>query len=179
MKRNRIMDRYGKFCAIRFWIGLCFSLFFTLFICCPGCTQKAEMDSLLKEDIDPTTLLWYTHPADKWQNALPVGNGRLGAMVFGRTDEEKIQFNEETYWSGRPYSQTAGGGFEALPEIQKLIFQGKYIQAHKLFGRHLMGYPVEQQKYQSFGDLIIDFQSGGEVTGYVHRLDLDRAIITT
>jgi alpha-L-fucosidase 2 len=179
MKRNKIMDGYGRFFAVKFRIGLCFSLFFALFLCCSNCTQKAEMGSLSKEDIDPTTLLWYTHPADKWQNALPVGNGRLGAMVFGLTEEEKIQFNEETYWSGGPYSQTAKGGFQALPEIQKLVFQGKYIQAHKLFGRHLMGYPVEQQKYQSFGDLIIDFQTEGEVTDYIHRLDLDRAIVTT
>lgn len=137
------------------------------------------MKKVSKEDFNPSTLLWYTHPADKWENALPVGNGRLGAMVFGQTDEEKIQFNEETYWSGGPYSQTVQGGYKALPEIQQLIFQGKYIQAHKLFGRYLMGYPVEQQKYQSFGDLILKFSSEGETKNYTHRLDLDRAIVTT
>ena len=59
---------------------------------------------------DSTTLLFYTHPADKWENALPVGNGRLGAMVFGKTDEETIQLNEDTYWSGGPYSTTVTGG---------------------------------------------------------------------
>ncbi|UCE43314.1 MAG: glycoside hydrolase N-terminal domain-containing protein [Candidatus Aminicenantes bacterium] len=63
--------------------------------------------------------------------------------------------------------------------MQKLIFQGKYIQAHKLFGRNLMGYPVEQQKYQSFGDLILKFSGEGEARNYTHRLDLDRAIVTT
>jgi alpha-L-fucosidase 2 len=126
--------------------------------------------------INPTTLLWYTRPADRWENALPVGNGRLGAMVFGKTDEEKIQFNEETYWSGGPYSQTVKGGYRALPEIQKLIFDGNYIKAHKLFGRYLMGYPVEQQKYQSLGDLILKFAPGGEVKNYRLELDLDSAI---
>ena len=91
-------------------------------------------------------LLWLTHPADKWENAFPVGNGRLGAMVFGRTDEEQIQLNEDTYWSGGPYSTVVKGGYQALPELQKLVFDGQYKQAHILFGRRLMGYPVEQQK---------------------------------
>ena len=75
---------------------------------------------------DPTTVLWYAHPAEKWENALPVGNGRLGAMVFGKTDEERIQLNEETLWSGGPYSTTVKGGYKALPEIQKLVFEGKW-----------------------------------------------------
>ena len=110
------------------------------------------------KDINPTSTLWYKQPADKWESALPVGNGRLGAMVFGKTDVEKIQFNEETYWSGGPYTTTVKGGYKVLPEIQKLIFEGEYYKAHRLFGRHLMGYPVEQQKYQSTGDLILKFK---------------------
>src|SRR4029453_1511064 len=83
---------------------------------------------------DPTTLLHYTHPADKWENAFPVGNGRLGAMVFGRTDEEQIQINEDTYWSGGPYSTVVKGGAQVLPELQRLVFDGKYKEAHVLFG---------------------------------------------
>jgi alpha-L-fucosidase 2 len=128
---------------------------------------------------NPATLLWYTHPADKWENALPVGNGRLGAMVFGKTDEEQIQINEETYWSGGPYSTTVKGGYKALPEIRKLIFDGELIRAHRLFGRHLMGYPVEQQKYQSLGNLVLKFAGGDAVGTYRHELDLDTAIATT
>jgi alpha-L-fucosidase 2 len=124
-----------------------------------------------------TTMLWYDHPALKWENALPVGNGRLGAMVFGRTDAERIQFNEETYWSGGPYSQTVKGGSGHLSEIQKLVFEGKYKEAHKLFGRYLMGYPVEQQKYQSMGDVILTFDRKGEVKNYRLELDLDSAIV--
>jgi len=128
-------------------------------------------------DITPTTTLWYNHPALKWENALPVGNGRLGAMVFGKTDVERIQFNEETYWSGGPYSQTVKGGARYLPEIQKLVFEGKYKDAHKLFGRYLMGYPVEQQKYQAMGDIILKFDAKGEVKNYRLELDLDSAIV--
>jgi alpha-L-fucosidase 2 len=128
---------------------------------------------------DSTSQLWYTHPADKWENALPVGNGRLGAMVFGKTDEEQIQLNEDTYWSGGPYSTTVPGGYKALPEIRKRIFDGDLIGAHRLFGRFLMGYPVEQQKYQSLGTLVLRFVTGGGVKAYRHELDLDTAVATT
>ena len=123
--------------------------------------------------------VWSSHPAAKWEDALPVGNGRLGAMVFGKADEERIQFNEETTWSGGPYSTTVKGGYKALPEIQQLIFDEKPIQAHRLFGRYLMGYPVEQQKYQALGDLVLKFAPEGEAKNYRHELDLDTAVVTT
>ncbi|UCE40064.1 MAG: glycoside hydrolase N-terminal domain-containing protein [Candidatus Aminicenantes bacterium] len=87
-----------------FWTRIWLGMFFMLLVFCSVCTKTNNLEKLSEEDIDPTTLLWYTHPADKWENAFPVGNGRLGAMVFGRTYEEMIQFNEETYWSGGPYS---------------------------------------------------------------------------
>ncbi|MEO8361467.1 MAG: glycoside hydrolase family 95 protein, partial [Vicinamibacteria bacterium] len=126
-----------------------------------------------------SSLVWFAHPAEKWENALPVGNGRLGAMVFGKTDEEQIQLNEDTYWSGGPYSTTRTGGHKDLAEIRRLIFAGELVQAHKLFGRSMMGYPVEQQKYQSLGNLMLKFPAGGQVRDYRHELDLDTAIATT
>jgi len=126
---------------------------------------------------DPATVLWYTHPAQKWENALPVGNGRLGAMVFGKTDEERIQLNEDTLWSGGPYSSVVKGGAAALPEIQRLVFEGKWRQAHKAFGRSLMGYPVEQMKYQSLGDLVLAFPDAGPTADYRLELDLDEAVV--
>jgi alpha-L-fucosidase 2 len=128
---------------------------------------------------DPTTIVWSVRSAEKWENAFPVGNGRLGAMVFGKTDEERIQLNEETYWSGGPYSTVVKGGFKALPEIQKLVFDGQYKLAHILFGRNLMGYPIEQQKFQALGNLVIQFPTEGAATGYRHELDLDTAVDTT
>ncbi len=123
--------------------------------------------------------VWSDRPADKWENAFPVGNGRLGAMVFGRTDRERIQLNEETYWTGGPYSTVFPGGAEALPEIRKLVFDGDLKPAHILFGRRLMGRPVEQQKYQSLGELVLTFAGTGAVTDYRHLLDLDAAVDTT
>jgi alpha-L-fucosidase 2 len=126
-----------------------------------------------------SSILWYSHPAEKWENALPLGNGRLGAMVFGKTDEETIQLNEDTYWSGGPYSTTVKGGYRALPQIRQLIFDGQLVAAHRLFGRHLMGYPVEQQKYQALGSLAITLPATGPIRDYRHQLDLATAIDTT
>ena len=152
-----------------------FTVLVALFFLNSGCRSRpGESRETVK--VNPASTLWYRHPAEKWENALPVGNGRLGAMVFGKVDEERIQFNEETYWSGGPYSQTVKGGYTMLPEIQSLIFKGEYLKAHKLFGRYLMGYPVEQQKYQSTGDLILKLNHGPEVENYRLELDLRKAI---
>ena len=129
-----------------------------------------------QQKFDPATLMWYDAPAEAWEEALPVGNGRLGAMVFGKHDEERIQINEETYWSGGPYSTVVEGGAEALPKIQELLFEGKPVEAHRLFGRHLMGYPVEQQKYQSLANLHLFFEGQGEIRDYKRWLDLETGI---
>lgn len=120
--------------------------------------------------------MWYTKPSNEWEEALPVGNGRLGAMVFGGVDEERIQLNEESYWTGGPYTTVVEGGHKILPEIQKLIFDGNPIEAHKLFGRHLMGYPVEQQKYQSLANLHLFFEKEQDAQNYTRWLDLSTGI---
>lgn len=133
-------------------------------------------DAIDSKDFNPATLLWYESPAETWEEALPVGNGRLGAMVFGSYGEERIQLNEETYWSGGPYSTVVEGGAEYLPEIQKALFEGEPLKAHKLFGRHLMGYPVEQQKYQSLANLHLFFENQKEVTGYKRWLNLETGV---
>jgi alpha-L-fucosidase 2 len=140
------------------------------------CQNIPISNSINAKDFDPSTLLWYKAPASVWEEAMPVGNGRLGAMVFGKNGEERIQLNEETYWSGGPYSTVVKGGYKVLPEIQKNIFEGNPIKAHKLFGRNLMGYPVEQQKYQSFANLILSFKNEKEVTDYKRWLDLKTGI---
>jgi alpha-L-fucosidase 2 len=128
------------------------------------------------KNFDPATFMWYTSPAEDWEDALPVGNGRLGAMVFGGVDEERIQFNEDTYYSGGPYNSVVKGGYKILPEIQELLFKGKPIEAHKLFGRHLLGYPVEQQKYQCLGNLHLFYKKGQDYTNYKRWLVLSTGI---
>lgn len=130
------------------------------------------------KQFDPSTLIWFNKPAAKWEEALPVGNGRLGAMVFGSPAQERIQLNEDTYWTGGPYSSAVKGAYKALPQVQKLVFDGKYLEAHNLFGRTMMGYPVEQQKYQSLGNLVLFFK-GGYITRYKRWLDLTTGITAT
>jgi len=152
-------------------LTLCIGI--TMHVNCQESDISARID---KKDFNPSTLLWYDSPAEKWEEALPVGNGRLGAMVFGRYGEERIQLNEETYWSGGPYSTVVEGGAEVLPDIQKYIFEGEPLKAHKLFGRYLMGYPVEQQKYQSLANLHLFFENQEEVTGYKRWLDLETGV---
>ena len=125
---------------------------------------------------DPATIMWYAQPAAKWNQALPVGNGRLGAMVFGAADCERLQLNEQTIWTGGPYDPTHPGGPEALPEIRRLIFAGKFSDAHKLFDKTMMGEPVEQMKYQPLGNLYLTFPGHTGVTNYRRQLDLDTAI---
>jgi len=150
-------------------------LFYCLFF--PLClfAQNNVSEQIKNKTFNPSSLLWYSQPAAKWEEALPIGNGRLGAMVFGKTDEERIQLNEDTYWSGGPYSTVVKGGAKMLPEIQKLVFEGKIFDANKLFGRFIMGYPVEQQKYQSLADLIITF-SHKNAGDYRRWLDLKTGV---
>ncbi len=141
-------------------------------------TPTAAQLTVNNRAINPSTLLWFSSPATKWDEALPVGNGRLGAMVFGTLEEERIQLNENTYWSGGPYSTVVAGGHKSLPEIQRLVFEGRNFDAHNLFGRKLMGYPVEQQKYQSLANLHLTFSHGGKVTDYQRALDLETGTTT-
>jgi len=122
------------------------------------------------------TTLWYAQPATKWVEALPVGNGRLGAMVFGGTASERINLNEQTIWTGGPYDPSRTGGPEALPEIRRLVFANKNREAEALFNQTMMGKPVEQMKYQPLGDLLLEFPGHDAATDYHRDLDLNQAV---
>ncbi|HUT58169.1 MAG TPA: glycoside hydrolase family 95 protein [Phycisphaerae bacterium] len=124
-------------------------------------------------------ILWYTRPAEEWFEALPLGNGRLGAMVFGRVPRERLLLNEETIWTGGPYDPSQEVEPGALEEIRRLIFAGEHFKAHYLFGRTMMGRPVEQMKYQPLGNLWLEFPGHEEVADYRRQLDLDSAIACT
>lgn len=141
---------------------------------------KAQTDnayqSIQNKSFDPATLLWYNAPAKEWNGALPVGNGRLGAMVFGNPENERIQFNEETYWSGGPYSSVIKGGAKMLPKVQQLVFEEKWQEAQKVFGRNMIGHPVEQQKYQPMGNVIFEFYKSSKADNYRRWLDLKTGI---
>ena len=153
-----------------------FSTLLVVFVSHLFAQQKDIPDLINAKSFDPATLLWYTTAASKWDEALPVGNGRLGAMVFGKSGEERIQLNEETYWSGGPYSTVVKGGYKVLPDIQKKVFEEKYLAAHNLFGRNLMGYPVEQMKYQCLANLHLFFKNQDSITNYKRWLDMETGI---
>ena len=147
---------------------------FLFFFCHYVGAQDIYFDQRIQDSsFNPSTTLLYSEPAKKWEDATPIGNGRLGAMVFGKYGEERIQLNEETYWSGGPYSTVVKGGAKVLPDIQRMVFEEKYLQAHNLFGRFLMGYPVEQQKYQGFANLHLFFKNQENVSNYARWLDLE------
>ena len=124
-------------------------------------------------------LLWYEKPAEVWTEALPVGNGRLGAMVFGGIDRERIQLNEETLWDGGPRDTHNPKALAALPKVQRLLFDDQHEAATQLAGETMLGVPERIKSYQSLGDLILRFSHDAEPTDYRRALDLDTGIATT
>ena len=120
--------------------------------------------------------LWYNKPGEVWTDALPVGNGRLGAMIYGKTENEIIQFNEETLWSGQPHDYTNKGASKYLPELRELLFEGKQAEAHKLGNDHFMSNPIGQQCYLPFGEVHMVFHDHKNATNYYRALDLNEAI---
>jgi alpha-L-fucosidase 2 len=124
--------------------------------------------------------LWYDHPAEQWEEALPIGNGRLGAMVFGTPVTEHLQLNEGTVWAGEPGNNIPGGFKEILPEVRRLIFEGKYKEAQNLVMTRIPRRAPDNlnygMPYQPVGDLWIDFPGQGKITNYYRDLDIASSI---
>jgi alpha-L-fucosidase 2 len=122
--------------------------------------------------------LWYDSPASEWNQALPIGNGRLGGMVFAGVSEERIQLNEDTFWSGGPYDPTNSEARQYLSVVRQLISEGKYEEAQKVADEKMMGRPRHLQAFQPLADLRIALPGNGEASVYRRELDLGRAIVT-
>ena len=123
--------------------------------------------------------LWYRQPAKEWVEALPVGNGRLGAMIFGGTAEERIQFNEATLWVGEPRDYSHPGAANHLAAIRQLLFDGKQKEAEQLAMKEFMSLPLRQMPYQPFGNVRLQFPGHESATDYRRELNLDEAIART
>jgi alpha-L-fucosidase 2 len=123
--------------------------------------------------------LWYERPAAQWMEALPVGNGRLGAMVYGRPAQERLQLNEDTLYAGGPYRFDNPGFKASLPEVRKLIDAGRFKEATDLVGQAMIAKPATQMPYGAAGDLLLDFHGLKEAMDYRRTLDLDSAVATT
>jgi alpha-L-fucosidase 2 len=122
-------------------------------------------------------VLWYRQPAKVWNEALPIGNGRLGAMVFGGVENERIQLNEDTVWAGQKSDRNNPLGAKAIPEIRRLLFAGKPNEALALAETDVISVPKRLPPYQCLGDLLLKFAPTGEVRNYRRELDLDSGIV--
>jgi alpha-L-fucosidase 2 len=122
--------------------------------------------------------LWYRQPAAVWTEALPVGNGRLGAMVFGGAPADRLQLNEESVWAGFPRDRNNAAALEALPEVRRLLFEGRNQEAAALAERTMLAIPRRVDSYQPLGDLHLTLNHAAEPAGYRRALDLDSGIAT-
>src|ERR1035437_579168 len=120
-------------------------------------------------------VLWYDKPAQVWTEALPLGNGRLGAMVFGNPGTEQIQLNEATIWAGKPNNNANPEALLNIPNVRELVFAGKYLEAQTLATEKVMSNTNSGMPYQTFGDLRISFPGHTRYTDYYRELSLDSA----
>lgn len=146
----------------------CLLIFFTA-LTLAGSAQKQPFSS---------ASLWYEHPAADWNEALPVGNGRLGAMIFGQVETERLQLNESSVWAGEPEDFINPAAREVLPLVRMMLFSGQYAEAQKLAQERMMGHKPTHSRYQTLGDLYIDFgkEHAAQITDYQRYLDIDSAL---
>jgi alpha-L-fucosidase 2 len=123
-------------------------------------------------------VLWYRQPAEKWLEAMPVGNGIMGAMVFGGAQRERIALNECTFWSGRPHDYNDPQAIKYFPQIRDLVFAGKFQEAEKMADGHFYGVPATQQAYQPLGDLLLFFDGVEKADDYRRELDMEAGVAT-
>ncbi|MDR0949624.1 MAG: glycoside hydrolase family 95 protein [Lachnospiraceae bacterium] len=122
--------------------------------------------------------LWYESPATQWEEALPLGNGRLGAMIFGGAQQERFQVNEESIWNGAPSNRNNPDALDRLPKIRELLLAGRITEAQRLMHLSLSGCPSWMSPYQTLGDVWLAFAPMGEITHYERSLNLDDALHT-
>ncbi|UQU67702.1 glycoside hydrolase N-terminal domain-containing protein [Couchioplanes caeruleus] len=145
-----------------------------------GWTADAQAGPAASARAADDLMLRYDEPAgSEWLRALPVGNGRLGAMVFGAVDTERLQLNEDTVWAGGPYDSANSRGTAALPEIRRRVFADQWTQAQDLINQTMLGNPSGELAYQPVGNLRLAFGTAGAAGQYERTLDLTTAIATT
>ncbi|MBN1803713.1 MAG: glycoside hydrolase family 95 protein [Sedimentisphaerales bacterium] len=147
--------------------AMLFSFSFLLF----NVNLQAQSSSLLK--------LWYNQPASRWVEAIPVGNGRLGAMVFGNPSKEVIQLNEDTVWAGQPYRNDNPDAREALPKVRQLIFEGRYKEAQDIVNQKFISRNSQGMPYQTTGNLELLFPGHENFTNYYRELNIETAVTST
>ena len=128
----------------------------------------------------PALKLWYNKPSGTtWENALPIGNGRLGAMIYGNVEQETIQLNEHTVWSGSPNRNDNPLALDSLDIIRKLIFEGRQKEAERIVNRVIITKKSHGQKFEPVGSLQLAFAGQENYTNYSRELDIERAVTKT
>ena len=147
---------------VSWFVGICLSVI--------QASPAQAVDSTEGEAVSPRgeMVLWYRQPGERWLEGMPLGNGILGARVFGRVSQERIALNEGTFWSGRPHDYDDPEAHKYFPQIRDLVFAGKSREAEKMVDEHFFGIPSAQQAYQPLGDLLLSFEGTGAATDY-HR----------
>jgi alpha-L-fucosidase 2 len=144
---------------------------------CIAVASLVVLNSLAPAQTPASSLvLWYRQPARQWTDALAVGNGRLGGMVFGGIERERIQINEETVWAGGSWDPNNPEALQALPEVRRLLFEGKPVEAAKLAEAKMMSRPLRQPPYQTLGNLWLEMPGLKDVSDYRRDLDIDTGI---
>src|ERR1039458_10131613 len=121
-------------------------------------------------------VVWYQHPAERWMEASPLGNGLTGAMVFGGTKTERIALNNSSFWGGKPHDYDDPNAGPYFEQIKALMADQKFQDAEKMADAHFWGIPKAQSAYQPLGDLSLSFDGIGDVTDYRRELDMETGI---
>lgn len=164
--------------AIKTHISMTFKIAVFLALCSVFGSQWSLSQETTPATNASSNVLWWSKPAEKWQEAVPIGNGRLGAMVFGGLGNERLQLNEGTLWAGGPYDPVNPEAKDALPLVRKLVNEGKYRDAASLLSAKVMAKPLGQMPYQTVGDVDLTFPSSTHATDYRRELNLDNAVAT-
>jgi alpha-L-fucosidase 2 len=125
---------------------------------------------------DASNKLWYRQPADAWTEALPIGNGRIGAMVYGGIGRERLQLNDDTLYAGGPYDPSSADALAALPRVRELIAAGRYKEAQDLANQQMMAKPLRMPSYQTVGELVLNSGVSSFSSDYRRELDIDAAL---
>lgn len=148
------------------FIGSILLLIFTSSII--SCSEESKT-------IPHTSVFYMNKPAENWNEAIPIGNGRLGGMIWGGIKQERIQTNDDTFWSGEPRNVQNPGAAQSLPEIRQLLMDRKHSEAQKLINSKMLG--PNNQSYMPLADIVLDFPSG-DFTDYRRELDMNRGVVT-
>jgi alpha-L-fucosidase 2 len=145
---------------------------FLLYLLLSGCVSFSQTNQTLR--------LWYNQPSGTvWENAMPIGNGRLGAMVYGNVEQETVQLNEHTVWSGSPNRNDNPDALSSLPEIRKLIFEGKQKDAETIANKTIVTKTSHGQMFEPVGSLRLSFDGHDNYRNYYRELDIQRAVANT